>query len=125
MRVKKLRSIKKSRSVRDDEGEGEEVSEDPESSEEKQGNTYKIMFKKSSGKTCEWKELGEGENGAVPVSDPKSPLAFFNTMYYLETFVKPVPLPHTGGQSAVMFTFLSIGLFSMFAVAGAFARRSA
>ena len=125
LRVKKLRSIKKSRSVRDDEGEGEEVSEDPESSEEKQGNTYKIMFKKSSGKTCEWKELGEGENGAVPVSDPKSPLAFFNTMYYLETFVKPVPLPHTGGQSAVMFTFLSIGLFSMFAVAGAFARRSA
>ena len=125
LRVKKLRSIKKSRSVRDDEGEGEEVSEDPESSEEKQGNTYKIMFKKSSGKTCEWKELGEGENGAVPVSDPKSPLAFFNTMYYLETFVKPVPLPHTGGQSAVMFTFLSIGLFSMFAVAGAFARQSA
>ena len=43
-------------------------------------------------------------------------------MYYLETFVQPVPLPHTGGQSAVMFTFLSIGLFSMFAVAGAFGR---
>ena len=124
-RVKRLRSIKKSRFVRDGESEGEEVSEDPELSEEKQGNTYKIMFKKSSGNTCTWTELGEGENGAVPVSEQKSPLIFFNTMYYLETFVKPVPLPHTGGQSAVMFTFLSIGLFSMFAVAGAFARRSA
>ena len=124
LRVKKLRSIKKSRSVRDDEGEGEEVSEDPESSEEKQGNTYKIMFKKSSGNTCTWTELGNGDDN-VPVSEPKSPLTFFNTLYYLETFVKPVPLPHTGGQSAVMFTFLSIGLFSMFAVAGAFARRPA
>ena len=121
LRVKKLRSIKKSRSVRDDEGEGEEVSEDSESSEEKQGNTYKIMFKKSSGNTCTWTELGNGDDN-VPVSEPKSPLTFFNTMYYLETFVKPVPLPHTGGQSAVMFTFLSIGLFSMFAVAGAFSR---
>lgn len=121
-RVKELRSIKKSRSVRDGEGEGEEVPEDPESPEEKQGNTYKIMFKKSSGDTCTWTELGEGENGAVPVSEPKSPLVFFTTMYYLETFVQPVPLPHTGGQSAVMFTFLSIGLFSMFAVAGAFGR---
>ena len=119
-RVKELRSIKKSRFVRDGEGEGN-TKEKPNG---EQGNTYKIMFKKSaaSGDTCSWTELGEGENGAVPVSEPKSPLIFFTTMYYLETFVQPVPLPHTGGQSAVMFTFLSIGLFSMFAVAGAFGR---
>ena len=122
-RVKELRSIKKSRSVRDVDDEDENPDEDPEPEpDEKQGNTYKIMFKKSSGDTCTWTELGEGENGAVPVSEPKSPLIFFTTMYYLETFVQPVPLPHTGGQSAVMFTFLSIGLFSMFAVAGAFGR---
>ncbi|MFU0553734.1 BspA family leucine-rich repeat surface protein [Gardnerella vaginalis] len=118
-RVKELRYARKSRSVRDSEGEGEEV---PESPEEGQGNTYKIMFKKPSEGGCTWTELGEGEGGAVPVSNPKSPLVFFTTMYYLETFVQPVPLPHTGGQSAVMFTFLSIGLFSMFAVAGAFGR---
>ena len=117
-RVKELRSIKKSRFVRDGEGEGN-TKEKPNG---EQGNTYKIMFKKSSGDTCTWTELGEGENGAVPVGEPKSPLIFFTTMYYLETFVQPVPLPHTGGQSAVMFTFLSIGLFSMFAVAGAFGR---
>lgn len=122
-RVKELRSIKKSRSVRDVDDEDENPDEDPEPEpDEKQGNTYKIMFKKSSGDTCTWTELGEGENGAVPVGEPKSPLIFFTTMYYLETFVQPVPLPHTGGQSAVMFTFLSIGLFSMFAVAGAFGR---
>ncbi|MFP1691549.1 BspA family leucine-rich repeat surface protein [Gardnerella vaginalis] len=120
LRVKKLRSARESRSVRDGEGEGN-TKEKPNG---EQGNTYKIMFKKpaASGDTCSWTELGEGENGAVPVSEPKSPLIFFTTMYYLETFVQPVPLPHTGGQSAVMFTFLSIGLFSMFAVAGAFGR---
>ena len=117
-RVKELRYARKSRSVRDSEGEGEEV---PESPEEGQGSTYKIMFKKSRGNACTWTELGDSDV-AVPVSDPKSPLVFFTTMYYLETFVQPVPLPHTGGQSAVMFTFLSIGLFSMFAVAGAFGR---
>ena len=119
--VKALRSARKSRSVRGDDDEG---SEEGEEGDEEQGNTYKIMFKKSSGNTCTWTELIEGEDVAAS-DNQKSPLAFFNTMYYLETFVKPVPLPHTGGQSAVMFTFLSIGLFSMFAVAGAFARRSA
>ena len=123
-RVKELQSARESRSVRDDDGVGSEEEEVPESPEEEQASTYKIMFKKSSGNTCTWTELGDGDD-AVPISNPKSPLVFFTTMYYLETFVKPVPLPHTGGQSAVMFTFLSIGLFSMFAVAGAFARRSA
>ena len=118
-RVKELRSARESRSVRDD-GDGEESSE-PEPEPEEQGSTYKILFKKSSGNTCTWTELGEGEKGAAP-DNPMSPVTFFTTMYYLETFVKPVPLPHTGGQSAVMFTFLSIGLFSMFAVAGAFGR---
>ncbi|MDK7092795.1 BspA family leucine-rich repeat surface protein [Gardnerella swidsinskii] len=117
-RVKKLRSARKSRSVRDGDDEDENPEPEPD---EKQGNTYKIMFKKSSEGGCTWTELGDGD-GAVPVSNPKSPLVFFTTTYYLETFVKPVPLPHTGGQSAVMFTFLSIGLFSMFAVAGAFGR---
>ena len=118
-RVKKLRSARKSRSVRD--GDDEDENSEPEP-DEKQGNTYKIMFKKPSEGGCTWTELGEGEGGAVPVSNPKSPLVFFTTTYYLETFVQPVPLPHTGGQSAIMFTFLSIGLFSMFAVAGAFGR---
>ena len=121
-RVKELRSARKSRSVRDDDEESEEPGESGDT--EEQSNTYKIMFKSPSGSgdSCTWTELGEGEDGAVPVSNPISPLVFFTTMYYLETFVKPVPLPHTGGQSAVMFTFLSIGLFSMFAVAGAFGR---
>ena len=118
-RVKKLRSARKSRSVRDGDDEDENPEPEPD---EKQGNTYKIMFKKPSEGGCTWTELGEGEGGAVPVSNPKSPLVFFTTTYYLETFVQPVPLPHTGGQSAIMFTFLSIGLFSMFAVAGAFGR---
>ena len=117
-RVKKLRSARESQSVRDGDDEDENPEPEPD---EKQGNTYKIMFKKSSEGGCTWTELGDGD-GAVPVSDPKSPLVFFTATYYLETFVKPVPLPHTGGQSAVMFTFLSIGLFSMFAVAGAFGR---
>lgn len=119
LRVKKLRSARESRSVRD--GEGESNTKEKPNGE--QGNTYKIMFKKpsASGDTCSWTELGESDDN-VPVSEPKSPLIFFTTMYYLETFVQPVPLPHTGGQSAVMFTFLSIGLFSMFAVAGAFGR---
>ena len=122
-RVKRLQSARESRSVSD--GSDEESGEPGEPGDtEEQASTYKIMFKKPSEGGCTWTELGEGENGAVP-DNPKSPLTFFNTMYYLETFVKPVPLPHTGGQSAVMFTFLSIGLFSMFAVAGAFARRSA
>ena len=119
-RVKKLQSARESRAVRDDDEESEEPGESGDT--EEQGSTYKIMFKKSSGNTCTWTELGEGEKGAVPVSNPKSPLVFFTTTYYLETFVKPVPLPHTGGQSAVMFTFLSIGLFSIFAVSGAFGR---
>ena len=92
------------------------------------GNTYKIWFKKpktdGTKDTCTWTKLGDKDD-AVPVSNPKSPLVFFTTTYYLETFVQPVPLPHTGGQSAVMFKFLSFGLFSMFAVAGAFARRHA
>ena len=109
------RSVKEMRSVKD--GDSGDTGDSGE-----QGNTYKIMFKKPSEGGCTWTELGEGEGGAVPVSNPKSPLVFFTTMYYLETFVQPVPLPHTGGQSAVMFTFLSIGLFSMFAVAGAFGR---
>ena len=117
-RVKKLRSARKLRSVRDGDDEDENPEPEPD---EKQGNTYKIMFKKSSEGGCTWTELGDGD-GAVPVSNPISPLVFFTTTYYLETFVQPVPLPHTGGQSAIMFTFLSIGLFSMFAVAGAFGR---
>lgn len=122
-RVKELRSARKSRAVRDGDGEGSEEEEVPESPEEEQGSTYKIMFKSPSGSgdSCTWTELGDSD-GAVPVSDPISPLVFFTTTYYLETFVRPVPLPHTGGQSAVMFTFLSIGLFSMFAVSGAFGR---
>lgn len=117
----KLR-VKKLQSVRDGEDEEGGESEGSETGEE-QGNAYKIMFKKpaSSGDTCSWTELGDGDS-AVPVSNPKSPLIFFTTTYYLETFVQPVHLPHTGGQSAVMFTFLSIGLFSMFAVSGVFAR---
>ncbi|EPI43521.1 LPXTG-motif protein cell wall anchor domain protein, partial [Gardnerella vaginalis JCP8481A] len=119
-RVKKLRSARESRSVKGDDDEVENPDEVPELPEEEQGNTYKIMFKKSSEGGCTWTELGNGDDN-VP-DNPKSPLIFFNTLYYLETFVKPVPLPHTGGQSAVMFTFLSIGLFSMFAVAGAFGR---
>ena len=122
-RVKRLQSERESRYVRDD-GDGEGSSEpEPEPEPEEQGSTYKIMFKKSSGTgtNCDWTELSEGEKGAAP-DNPMSPVTFFTTMYYLETFVKPVPLPHTGGQSAVMFTFLSIGLFSMFAVAGAFGR---
>ena len=118
-RVKELRSARKSRSVRD-EGDEEESSE-PEPEPEEQGSTYKIWFKKSSGNTCTWTELVEGEDVAAS-DNQKSPLVFFTTTYYLSTLVKPVPLPHTGGQSAVMFTFLSIGLFSMFAVAGAFGR---
>ncbi|EPI54485.1 BspA family leucine-rich repeat surface protein, partial [Gardnerella vaginalis] len=118
--VKKLQSARESRSVRAGDEESEKPGESGDAKE--QGSTYKIMFKKPSEGGCTWTELGEGENGAVPVSEPKSPLIFFTTMYYLETFVQPVPLPHTGGQSAVMFTFLSIGLFSMFAVAGAFGR---
>ena len=117
-RVKKLRSARKLRSVRDGDDEDENPEPEPD---EKQGNTYKIMFKKSSEGGCTWTELGDGD-GAVPVSNPISPLVFFTTTYYLETFVQPVPLPHTGGQSAIMFTFLSIGLFSIFAVAGAFGR---
>ena len=121
-RVKEFRSARESRAVRDDDEESEEPGESGDT--EEQGSTYKIMFKKPSEGGCTWTELGEGEKGAAP-DNPMSPVTFFTTMYYLETFVKPVPLPHTGGQSAVMFTFLSIGLFSMFAVAGAFARRSA
>ena len=119
LRVKKLQSV---RDGEDEEGGEGGESEGSETGEE-HGNAYKIMFKKpaSSGDTCSWTELGDGDS-AVPVSNPKSPLIFFTTTYYLETFVQPVPLPHTGGQSAVMFTFLSIGLFSMFAVSGAFAR---
>ena len=116
-RVKELRSARELRSVSD--GSDEESGEP--GGTEGQGSTYKIMSKKSRGNACTWTELGDSD-GAVPVSNPKSPLVFFTTMYYLETFVQPVPLPHTGGQSAVMFTFLSIGLFSMFAVAGAFGR---
>ena len=118
-RVKELRSARKSRSVRD-EGDEEESSE-PEPEPEEQGSTYKIWFKKSSGNTCTWTELVEGEDVAA-FDNQKSPLVFFTTTYYLSTLVKPVPLPHTGGQSAVMFTFLSIGLFSIFAVSGAFGR---
>ena len=118
-RVKELRSARKSRSVRD-EGDEEESSE-PEPEPEEQGSTYKIWFKKSSGNTCTWTELVEGEDVAAS-DNQKSPLVFFTTTYYLSTLVKPVPLPHTGGQSAVMFTFLSIGLFSIFAVSGAFGR---
>ena len=121
-RVKEFRSARESRAVRDDDEESEEPGESGDT--EEQGSTYKIMFKKPSEGGCTWTELGEGEKGAAP-DNPMSPVTFFTTMYYLETFVKPVPLPHTGGQSAVMFTFLSIGLFSMFAVAGAFARRPA
>ncbi|WP_421776630.1 BspA family leucine-rich repeat surface protein [Gardnerella sp. KA00255] len=122
-RVKELQSARESQSVRDvdDEDENPDEVPEPEPEPEEQGSTYKIMFKKSSGSTCAWTELGEGEDGAAP-DNPMSPVTFFTTMYYLETFVKPVPLPHTGGQSAVMFTFLSIGLFSIFAVSGAFGR---
>lgn len=119
-RVKELRSARESLSVSN--GSDEESGE-PGGTEE-QGSTYKIWFKKpaGTGTSCDWTELSEGADVAAPVSEQKSPVTFFTTMYYLETFVKPVPLPHTGGQSAVMFTFLSIGLFSMFAVAGAFGR---
>ena len=76
---------------------------------------------------CKWYTVNgkEGKGLDLLLKDAKSPVVPFNTLYYLEMLSKPVPLPHTGGQSAVMFTFLSIGLFSMFAVAGAFARRSA
>ena len=118
-RVGKSRSARESRSVSD--GSDEESGE-PEGTEE-QGSTYKIWFKKPArtGTNCDWTELSEGADVAAS-DNQKSPLVFFTTMYYLETFVQPVPLPHTGGQSAIMFTFLSIGLFSMFAVAGAFGR---
>ena len=118
-RVGKSRSARESRSVSD--GSDEESGE-PGGTEE-QGSTYKIWFKKPArtGTNCDWTELSEGADVAAS-DNQKSPLVFFTTMYYLETFVQPVPLPHTGGQSAIMFTFLSIGLFSMFAVAGAFGR---
>ena len=120
-RVKELQSAIESRSVTDDGDEGSKEIEGIEGDAGEQGNAYKILFKKQAKSGCEWRELGDSDD-AVPVSNPKSPLIFFTTTYYLETFVKPVPLPHTGGQSAVMFTFLSIGLFSIFAVSGAFAR---
>ena len=120
-RVKELSSATESRSVTDSGDEGSEGIEGIEGDAGEQGNAYKILFKKQAEGGCEWRELGDSDD-AVPVSDPKSPLIFFTTTYYLETFVKPVPLPHTGGQSAVMFTFLSIGLFAIFAVSGAFAR---
>lgn len=88
-RVGKSRSARESRSVSD--GSDEESGE-PEGTEE-QGSTYKIWFKKPArtGTNCDWTELSEGADVAAS-DNQKSPLVFFTTMYYLETFVQPVPL---------------------------------